>query len=268
MHAIEAATVNPGSVAIHWFEQSSYALKDAKGTIVMIDPYFPRQRPPEKYIHAEPPVDEAEVRTDWVLLTHNHSDHTCIESLLRIRDAWPKARFAGPVESVQAMVEAGIPQERTITVRAGDRLELDGLQVAAVYAKPPEGDPERGIAPPDVTHLGYVIDAGGVRVYVSGDPINTFAERDDLIRPIAELKPHIGFLTTHPTEGEFPFFDGSVAMATKIGLVTAVPAHYDCFVKRNYDPHEWSAAFPSDRPERLIIPRNSTVVYTPPEATA
>ena len=57
-------------------------------------------------------------------------------------------------------------------------------------------------------------------------------------------------------------------MATKIGLVTAVPAHYDCFVKRNYDPHESSQRSPATGRERLIIPRNSTVVYTPPEATA
>ena len=85
---------------------------------------------------------------------------------------------------------------------------------------------------------------------------------------IARLKPHIGFLTTHPTEGEFPFFDGSVLMATKIGLATAVPAHYQCFVKRNYDPEEWSAHFSGDRPERLIIPHNETVLYTPPQVTA
>lgn len=266
MHPINELRVEPGSVGIHWFGQSSFALKDAAGTVIMIDPYFPRQRPPEKFIHAEPPVDEAEVKTDWVLLTHNHSDHTCIESLLRIAHAWPQARFAGPVESVQAMVDAGIPKERTLTVRAGEAHRLGSVTVHAVYAKPPEGDPERGIAPPDVTHLGYVVDAGGVRVYISGDPINTFAERDDLIQAVRELKPHIGFLTTHPTEGEFPFFDGSVAMARKIGLLTAVPSHYQCFVKRNYDPAEWDAAFGAEGPDRLIIPYNSSVVYTPPAA--
>lgn len=268
MHPINSLDVAAGSIGIHWFEQSSYALKSADGTVIMIDPYFPRQRPAEKYIHPNPPVDEADVRTDWVLLTHNHSDHTCIESLLRIHEAWPEARYVGPVESVQAMVDAGIPKEKTVTVRAGDKVALGSVEVHAVYAKPPEGDPDRGIAPPDVTHLGYVVDAGGVRVYISGDPINTFAERDDLIQPIASLKPRIGFLTTHPTEGEFPFFDGSVSMATKIGLATAVPAHYQCFVKRNYDPNEWAAQFSGDRPERLIIPHNETVVYTPPQVTA
>ena len=139
MHAIEAATVDPGSVAIHWFEQSSYALKEREGDHRDDRPVLSPPAAAREIHSCRPPVDEAEVRTDWVLLTHNHSDHTCIESLLRIRDAWPKARFAGPVESVQAMVEAGIPQERTITVRqrpAG----AGRLQVAAVYAKPPEGD--------------------------------------------------------------------------------------------------------------------------------
>ena len=168
MHPINALEVPTGSVGIHWFEQSSYALKASDGTVVLIDPYFPRERPAEKFIHPNPPVDEAQVRTDWVLLTHNHSDHTCIESLLRIHQAWPQARFVGPVESVQAVVDAGIPKESTTTVRAGDRVLLGSVEVHAVYAKPPEGDPDRGIAPPDVTHLGYVIDAGGVRVVCLG----------------------------------------------------------------------------------------------------
>ena len=33
---------------------------------------------------------------------------------------------------------------------------------------------------------------------------------------LAALKPDIGFLTTHPTEGEFPFFADSVRLAQKL----------------------------------------------------
>ena len=159
----------------------------------------------------------------------------------------------------------GDPRESTVTVRAGDRVFLGTMEVHAVYAKPPEGDPERGIAPPDVTHLGYVVDASGVRVYISGDPINTFAERDDLIRPVAELRPHIGFLTTHPTEGEFPFFEGSVLMATKIGLATAVPRALPMLCQAQLRSPGVGRPFRADRPERLIIPHNETVLYTPPQ---
>ena len=98
-------------------------------------------------------------------------------------------------------------------------------------------------------------------LYISGDPINTFGDNDELTGAVAALRPDIGILTTHPTEGEFPFFAGSAKIAEKIGIKTAVPSHYQCFVKRNYDPQAWVAAFPLDAPELLIIPYNHSVIY-------
>ena len=56
MHPFEERSVHPGSVGIHWFGQNSFALKDAAGTIVQVDPYFLRDRPGEKFIHASPPL--------------------------------------------------------------------------------------------------------------------------------------------------------------------------------------------------------------------
>lgn len=263
MHPINDWKIDQGSVGIHWFGQSSYALKDDQGTVVMIDPYFPRERSLERFIQPVAPVDEATLRTDYVLLTHNHRDHTCIETLQRIHQAWPNAKIVGPQESVVALNEAGISEGCLQTVDAGQVVDLGPISAHAVYAKPPEGDPQNGIDPPDVTHLGFVVRASGVSLYFSGDPINTFAERDDLVDAVRTLRPDIGFLTTHPTEGEFPFFDGSVKMALKIGLKTAVPAHYACFVKRNYDPREWAQGFPADGPRTIIIPYNGSIVYNP-----
>jgi L-ascorbate metabolism protein UlaG (beta-lactamase superfamily) len=101
----------------------------------------------------------------------------------------------------------------------------------------------------------------GIRLYFTGDAINTFGDLDELIAPIAAAQPDIGFLTTHPTEGEFPFFEGSVRLARKLGLKTAVPSHYACFVKRTFDPREWAALLPADGPRPLIIPWNSNVIY-------
>ena len=96
------------------------------------------------------------------------------------------------------------------TIEAGQTLPLGTLTVHAFYSKPPEGDPQAGIKPPDVTHLGYAIAMEGAKLYITGDAINTLAEHDALLAPIAALKPDIAFITTHPTEGEFPFFEGSV----------------------------------------------------------
>ena len=101
MHAFETLVVPSGHIGIHWFGQNSYALKDAAGTIVLIDPYFPHHRPPDTFISAQPPLNEADLRTDFVLLTHDHGDHTCIESLQRVHAAHPGARFVGPVESTK-----------------------------------------------------------------------------------------------------------------------------------------------------------------------
>ena len=268
MHPFAKLAVPQGSVGIHWFEQNSYAIKDSQGTIVLIDPYFPHKRPVDIFVHSEPPLDESQLPVNYVLLTHSHSDHTCSETLGRIHGSWSEAKYVGPVESVKKILEqTEINVNSTITIAAGESVELNTMTAHAVYAKPPAGDPKAGIKPPDVTHLGYVIEAGKVRLYFSGDEINTFADHDDLVGAVAALHPDIGFITTHPTEGEFPFFDGSISMAQRMGLKNVVPAHYSCFVKRDYDPQEWAtqwkwtAQVPPDGPKPMIIPANSHIIY-------
>jgi L-ascorbate metabolism protein UlaG (beta-lactamase superfamily) len=218
MHPLTSVSVPSGQIAVHWFEQSCYAVKDAAGSVLQVDPYFPRQREPERFIHAQPPLDEATLPTDFVLLTHAHNDHTWPESIRRIWAAFPNCRFVGPEESISKILAATpVIPAHTHIIQAGESVELAGYTVHAVYAKPPAGDPAAGIKPPDVTHLGYVVAVDGVRLYFSGDPINTFADHPELTQPVADLNPHIGFLTTHPSEGEFPFFAGSVKMAQAVG---------------------------------------------------
>ena len=249
-------------MGIHWFEQNAYALKDSQGTIVQIDPYYPAERPTERYIHSQPPLIESELPTDYVLLTHEHGDHTCPETIARIHKSWPEAKYIGPQESIDRILrETDVDSDRTIAIDAGESVSLGSIIVHAFYSKPPAGDSAAGIQPPRVAHLGYVIEMEGIRLYYTGDAINTFADHEELIAPIAALKPDIGFLTTHPTEGEFPFFEGSVLLAQKLGLKTVVPSHYACFVKRDYDPQVWASLFPADGPRPLIIPWNSHIIY-------
>ena len=263
MHPFAELAVPDGAAGIHWFEQNSYAIKDSQGTIIQIDPYFPHNRPSERYVHAEPPLDESQLPTHYVLMTHDHGDHTSPETLARIHKSWPEAKYVGPKESIKRILEqTEIDESLTITVAAGDTVELGTMTAHAIYGKPPDGDPKSNIPPPDVTHLGYVIEVGDVRIYNSGDDINTFADIDDMVRPAAALKPDIGFITMHPTEGEFPFIEGSIKMAQKMGLKTVVPSHYSCFAKRDYNPREWVDSFPSDGPKPMLIPYNSHIIYS------
>ena len=263
MHKLEKIMVPENSVGIHWFGQNSFAFKDAEGTILLLDPYFPRTRPPDKFIHSLPPLDEREIKTDYVVLTHDHGDHTCPESLLRINAAYPKTCYYGPAASIARLVKLGFSGDLLTVVTAGDRIQLGSIVLHPVWSKPPDGVPQDGIPRADTEHLGYVIEMGRVRIYVSGDLIHTFSQHAELLAPIINLHPDIGFLTTHPTEGEFPDFAGSVEMAVKLGLKNAVPAHYDCFVKRTFDPTAWASGFQDASPKPILIAYNESIVYHP-----
>ena len=285
--------VPDGAVAIHWFEQSSFAIKSRTGTTILVDPYFPKERPSDRFIYAQPPVEEADFPTDLVLLTHDHGDHTCVESLQRLENAWQPKCYIGPIESltrisnemtsslqsnkdvsiqisiddkpIEGFSHSVSPGQKTVESIAGQTIDCvlndEKFTIYPVYSKPPNGDSSADIDPPDVTHLGYVVDVSGVKVYISGDPINNFADHDSLVQPILALQPDIGFLTTHPTEGEFPFFDGSLSMAQRLKLKHAVPTHRACFVTRDYDPQLWANIFGEDSPTPLIMERNTHIVY-------
>jgi len=262
VHPFAELAIPKRSVGIQWFEQNAYALKDSQGTVLLVDPYFPHERPPERFIRSQPPVAESDLPTDYVLMTHAHSDHTNSETIVRIHEAWPQAKYIGPKESIAQIVQdATVSEDQTITIAASESLSLGDIVVYAFYSKPPQGDPKAGIKPPRVTHLSYVIEMESLKLYITGDPINNLAEQGDLIAPIAALQPDIGFLTTHPTEGEFPFFEGSLLLAQKLGLKTAVPSHYACFAKRTFDPEEWAALFSTEGPKPLITPWNSYIIY-------
>ncbi len=261
IHTFKNLVVPQGAVGIHWFGQSSFAFKDPAGTIVLVDPFFPRNRPPEDFIHPAPPLDEETLEVDYVLLTHDHGDHTCAESLLRIRSSFPAVRYYGPEECTTRLRHLGFPEELLSTVTADDTYKRGSIAVNVVWSKLPEGLPKDGIPVPDVTHLGYLLEFGSVHVYVSGDLFHTAAEHDKFLEPIRQLKPDIGLLTFHPTEDEFPNFEGSVVMAKKLKLKAAVPAHYDCFRNRTYDPYVWASLFPSGGPKPIIIPYNEAIVF-------
>ena len=261
MHAFETLNIPEHHVGIHWFGQSSFAFKSAAGTIIHVDPYFPHERTPDRFIHPKPPIVEAELETHYVILTHDHGDHTCIESIERIHRAFPTCQYIGPPESMANLRKNGIPEDLLTEVTAGDSQQMVDVGAKVVWAKPPEGDADAGIKAPDVQHLGYVLTFGSVILWVSGDPINNFADHDEILTTISMHDPDIGIVTTHPSEGEFPFFPGAVETAFKLGLRVVIPAHYQCFTNRYFDPSEFVTSFPEDGPFPIVLPYNSAIVY-------
>jgi L-ascorbate metabolism protein UlaG (beta-lactamase superfamily) len=129
------------------------------GTTVVVDPGA----------FTEP---EAVAGADAVLVTHEHFDHYLADRLLAA-DA--------PVFTIEAVAakirdEAPAVAERLTVVAPGDAFDA-GLPVRAV------GELHAVIHPeyPRLTNSGYVIDAGGTKVYHPGDALTEPGEAVDLL---------------------------------------------------------------------------------------
>jgi len=243
---IAAQPVAPDSVAIWWLGQNSCLFRTA-GADIMIDPYFSRPGPPEKYLRDEAPITADEFGPDAVFCTHDHSDHTDPGYLLPLAQRWPHTRFFGPPESARRMLDAGLPSDRVKALAPGDVVEVGPASVEAVLSKTPEVS--------DVAHFGYLADLGAIRIYDTGDVMRGITREPALLEPIQKAAPHIALITTSPTEEEFPDFHEAAALARAIGARVAAPAHYGCFAKRTFDPSPFAAAFTDPAgPRAVIIP--------------
>lgn len=243
--SIRSESVSAGNVAIWWLGQNSYVIKGAR-VCIMIDPFFSRPGDPARYVHDEAPVRPDELQPDAVFCTHNHSDHTDPGFLVPLARYSPATRFYGPPESAKAMTEAGIAADRVRALGKGEMLKVGVASVQVVLSKTP--------AVSDVAHLGYIAGLAGVRIYNTGDIMRGVTREPSLMEPLRRAAPHIALITTSPTEEEFPDFDEAAELAVAVGARVAVPAHYDCFAKRTFEPSPFASAFQGSPTRAEIIP--------------
>jgi L-ascorbate 6-phosphate lactonase len=251
--------VPPGRLAIWWLGQNSFVLKDSSA-LIMVDPFFSRPGPAERYIHDEAPLRGDELSPDAVFCTHSHWDHTDPPFLSELAQQSPATRFFGPPESGEEMVKAGISADRVTTLQAGQAVQLGAASVEVVFSKTREVS--------DVTHYGYVFTVGdGVRVYNTGDIMRGATKEAVLMESLRQAAPQVALITMSPTEEEFPDFEEASLLAQEIGAGVAVPSHYDCFADRTFDPQGFAAVLRAGAAvEPAII--EYCGVYLPPPAPA
>lgn len=129
------------------------------GTTVVLDPG----------VFTDP---EAVAGADAVLVTHEHSDHYLPDNLVAAQ---------APVfttEAVAAKIREDAPgvAERVTVVVPGETFDV-GLPVRAVGVLHAVIHPEI----PRVTNSGYVIDAGGMKIYHPGDALTEPGEAVDVL---------------------------------------------------------------------------------------
>ncbi|MBE2278646.1 MAG: MBL fold metallo-hydrolase [Rhodobacteraceae bacterium] len=252
---LAARLARPGDAAegvrLWWLGQAGFVLAMA-GYRIVIDPYLSdslaakyRGKRFEHDRMMPAPVTVAELGpVDLVLVTHAHTDHMDAETLAPLARLNPDCRFVVPRAVRDAAMERiGIAADRLFEVDAGDRIEpLPGLTVTAIRAA--HETLERS---PEGWHrfLGYVLRAGDVSLYHSGDTI-PFAGL------VEELAPHAPDLVLLPVNGRRPeltaagiagnlHLEEACRLARDIGAADLIAHHYGMFAFNTADPRDIDA---------------------------
>jgi L-ascorbate 6-phosphate lactonase len=235
LDALRILPTGEGRLALVWLGQAGFAIHH-DGFTALVDPFL---SPWEGRRYGSGLVPEACEGVDLVLCTHEHVDHLDAHSLPAIAAASPGARFVVPAPIVDMATEAGIPSDRVLGVQPGVAHEFDPVTLWAVPAR-------HGVTMEDaygfgeslsggqIRFLGYVLEAGGVRLYHAGDTIH-YPRMEDTVRALAPsvaLLPINGRHAEREARGIVGNLNEREAawLADRIGAETLIPMHHDLFV--------------------------------------
>lgn len=230
-----------------------YIVKTAAATLCF-DAYLD----PAKHRRVAPLLNPDEMGfVDFVFGSHDHSDHIDHTAWPGIAAAAPEARFVVPEKfSDKLSAEFGVAKERFI-----------GLDRDKTYAEPSRpgfkiraiASAHEFLAPDPLTglhdSLGYIVDAGGIRIYHSGDTCKYEGLETILIaaRPIdlmfIPINGRDAVRYTSGCIGNMGFAE-AVDLAGAVTPGLAVPGHYDMFANNSEDPAKFTDYLAAKYPGR------------------
>ena len=194
---------------------------------------------------AAPIAPDGFPRVDLVVCTHRHSDHMDPGTLPVLSARHPGCRFVVPA-SEQGHAEAlGLDPARFVPADAGQALRLAGLDLILR----PVPAAHEGLEQDELGRhrfLGYGVEAGGVRLYHSGDCI----PYPGLVEAVRELAPDLALLPVNGRDaeraeagvpGNFTLSE-AVALCEAAAVPLLVPHHWGMFAFNTIDPLAIDAA--------------------------
>ena len=204
---------------IEVFTQSSIRIKDGNRTVYS-DPFRMAAEPHD---------------ADYILITHDHYDHFSPEDIGKTANSGTilvvPEKMADKAQEVSGLVR------QIVTVTPGISRNVEGLELETV----PAYNNLKPFHPKSAGWVGYILQIGGKRIYISGDtdatkeakavrcdialiPIGgTYtmdakkaAELIDAIRPDAAIPTHYGSIVGSPSDGEA--FAGYVKAPVRVEL--------------------------------------------------
>ncbi len=190
---------------------------------------------------------------DYILLTHNHSDHQSSPVLSRVRK--PGTVFISSPPGVPAL-QRDFPVATIRSVTPGDRLTLGSVEIETV----PMYNLTRSNHPRVMNFVGYVLNIGGVRVYHAGDTAR-IPEMRTFAVDVAMLP--LGQTFTMDTAQD------AVASAIDVQARVAIPIHWGIGEGTGADADYFVAqlssrmqALKDTPPEGLALEISETIVLT------
>jgi L-ascorbate metabolism protein UlaG (beta-lactamase superfamily) len=206
---------------VHWLGHAGFLIRIA-GKTVYIDPYRSSDGPP----------------ADVILITHDHFDHFSPDDVTRL--SHKGTRVLAPA-SVTEQIHG-----RAASIAAGEAVELDQLEVTAVpaYNTNKLNSEGRPFHPREAGWVGYLLRAGGERLYHSGDT-DVIPEMDQAAGVDIALLPVSGTYVMTAAE--------AAEAARRIEPELAIPMHWGTVIGSRADAEEFQerASIHVQIPERV-----------------
>jgi len=188
---------------ITWLGHDSFRIHAPEG-VIYIDPW--------KLSDAEP--------ADLILITHEHHDHFSAEDVKKLR------KPDTTIVSVAAVTKELKGDVRI--VKPGDSLTVKGIKIEAV----PAYNPAKQFHPKAAGHVGFIITAGGRRIYHAGDT--------DVIPEMANIQTDVALL---PVGGKYTMTASEAAQAANlIKPKVTVPMHWGGIIGTRADAEAFKKA--------------------------
>ncbi len=186
---------------IHWLGHAS--IKISAERLIYIDPWK---------------LGKDEPTADLILITHAHYDHCSPEDVQKI--CGEQTTVVCPADCVEKL------PGKIETIRPGERLAVEGIQIEAVRAY----NLNKAFHPRANGWVGYIVTVGGKRIYHAGDT--------DLIPEMEQLKVDVAML---PVGGTYTMDAREAAeAANRITPQVAIPIHWGDIVGSVRDAEKFS----------------------------
>ena len=179
--------LNETLARLRWLGHSSFRLDGPP--MIYFDPW--------QLLAGSPPAD-------LILITHEHHDHCSPQDVAAVRHE-NTVIVANPTAASKL-------NDPVTVLRPGERTTVVGVEIEAV----PAYNVGKRFHPRQAEHVGFIVNAGGVRLYHAGDT--------DHVPEMAEIECDVALL---PVSGTYVMTaDEAVAAARDIRPRVAVPMHF------------------------------------------